>query len=747
MKQLHTIGLFALLALGLACQGDKPPEGYLHGSAETLWNEPLDLAAYNTGVTIINPFSTSNCGYCMFDGDFIRENYYRRAAERGDAFFGLCLFNPQRDIYTFQKHYRESPPVITSPLALHREYHNNGFPWLTVAKDGESVFQAVMTPYDYVFDSLAPVMWPEDPPALRPTSPLHMADRFIGENDRLDAVIVVADGDTAFITRFREHQEQLRERYAAQGWEYHPSNVPKYASELTEDDLKKSLQFYGDKLRLEVFRDKDIPVKVTEKTVTIGPFTFPRSEVYVRACFPNPYAPTEYVSLILGRGLSGFVPFNYLDYMVARNGTTDILIRGHFDKSGPTWKFDPDRCIMSPAVKSFCADGVCPLPIDVSRTRPKLAKAVEESPLTETNTPHGPLFTFGAGTARFPRIAVDKQNTPWVTWEEDGDILLSSVQPVDSRRLYRIEHDSSDSFDPVIAAAGNDLWIFYLNDIEGYYRLYGRYLNGGDLSPEIAFSDRLASDVITPAVAGHENGSVVLAWSEWKANYKFPYYRLIDNRVPGEIKPVHHKIAENMPDYTCAWYPALAVASDGTIRSAWNQHYPETFAAFSGDLDSEGIAIGEGDIGGYPAVAFDRDNTFWVFWESYLWNRASGGEPQTIRAAFYDPGRNAFSVPGVVSDENQTVFNQTPCAAAGPDGPLWVAWSGRREELRPWGIYLVGKKDDTWSEPVLVSPDREHARAPSLAAAPDGAVWLAWHAGTGDAMKIKVLRYRPGPSL
>jgi len=75
----------------------------------------------------------------MVDGDFMRENYHNRAVERGDAFFGMCLFNPQRDVYTFQKHYRENASVITAPLGLHQKYHNNGFPWVTLFKNGREV--------------------------------------------------------------------------------------------------------------------------------------------------------------------------------------------------------------------------------------------------------------------------------------------------------------------------------------------------------------------------------------------------------------------------------------------------------------------------------------------------------------------------------------------------------------------------------------------------------------------------------
>jgi hypothetical protein len=357
------------------------------------------------------------------------------------------------------------------------------------------------------------------------------------------------------------------------------------------------------------------------------------------------------------------------------------------------------------------------------------------------STPHGRLFTVGGNASRFPRVAVDNDGVCWITWEEDGDIILSTVNTAGEQEFHLIENDSSDSFDPLIAVAGRDIWVFYLNDIGNYYRLYCRYLSGGRLSTEIPLSERAVCDAITPAVVSDGIGKLAIAWSEWRANFKYPKYRIINNRVLGDVQAMQHKAAESSPGYVCAWYPSLAMDDTGSIRGAWNQHYPATFAAYSGNLDAEPTEIGEGDIGGYPAVAFDNGNTFWVFWETFLWERTYGNIPQSIQAAYYDNGQGRFSVPMTLSDEMQTVYNQTPCVAVSPGGAVWVAWSGRADKDTLWGIYLVKRDGDYWSEPVMVSPVGEHSRAPSMTISNDGTLWLTWHAGTGDDMKIKVLRY------
>jgi len=101
--------------------------------AEDIWGNEVDLAGGN-GLVVINPFSTSNCGYCLIDGDFVRENYCKRTIKYGGKFYYMCLFNPQIDIYSFMKHYRKHAPVLNYPPSLH-SIHRDSFPMAIVLKN------------------------------------------------------------------------------------------------------------------------------------------------------------------------------------------------------------------------------------------------------------------------------------------------------------------------------------------------------------------------------------------------------------------------------------------------------------------------------------------------------------------------------------------------------------------------------------------------------------------------------------
>jgi hypothetical protein len=86
----------------------------------------------------------------------------------------MCLFNPQLDIYTFQKHFRWKDPVIlTFPPSLHR-YHENGFPALLAFKNGRQVLKEF---YNYArFDTLKTILW-NDSIRMHPTGQLHDEDK------------------------------------------------------------------------------------------------------------------------------------------------------------------------------------------------------------------------------------------------------------------------------------------------------------------------------------------------------------------------------------------------------------------------------------------------------------------------------------------------------------------------------------------------------------------------------------------
>jgi hypothetical protein len=821
------IGTVALPTLALtltatlaACAPDPAGHGdpttTLTGQAEDLWDTPIDLG-HLPGLVLIEPISPSNCGYCLVDGAFIQANYFAPNAAAGGRNFYQCLFNPQRDIQAYLKHLRSAGvPVLTFPPTLHR-YHRNGFPFLIAFRDRQAIYQSYSQPYEEKVRELGALFWPGRPVQVVLTSPSHMAGRFVFENETGIGIIVVPDGDAEALQRWLDRKAQ---------WRGNPGE-PKYEGDLTAEDLGKNLYFTGaiDRFRLAALQDPEAPVRIDAVKVQIGPHTFPRSEIALRAAYPNPHNRERYVQLSLqGEGGSNAPGNNWADYAVyavyaaAPRATPGapadgramqppaLLLEGLFQTlPGNRWVFADSLCFgpsgaeaRPPAAGETagetaaapCTGSSCPAPVAwnpevLQKPAAPQAPATTDLAATGELAAHGLLWTLGTAPARFPALAPGADGSCWVAWEERGDIYLAHLGETAPSAdavaeagagtggqagttvpagILAVEHDPSDSYDPVLAAAGDDMWVFYLNDRDGFYRLRARCLRGGAWSAEQLVSEMGPVDVITPAAAVGPGGGVIVAWSVWKANQRFLEYRAIAGDALGPVA-VAAAAPSELEDYTNAWYPSLAFAADGKPWGAWNQHYPASLSVCAGNLVSPAAAVTRvvadhdaSENGGYPAAVVDGAGDRWVIWESFGWDVLSG-TAQAILAAHWDTQKGAWGTSQALSTGAQTFFNQTPSAALDAGGVLWVAWSGRdrialdmgaggtnpedKAEHAPWGIYAVRREGDAWSEPMRISPEGTCARAPRVCAS--GAdVWIAWHTGVGDAMRIQVLRTARG---
>jgi len=159
--------LFAVVLLTIACSSGlsrmEQPETFddtkLQGIAEDLWGNKIDLKTYRKGLTLIQPFSPANCGYCLFDGEFIEESYFKNNKKFRGFNFYQCLFNPQLDIYSYIKHYHdEATPALTFPPTLHL-YHRNGFPFIIAFRNGKCIYSKWLSPYEETFRSLSATFW------------------------------------------------------------------------------------------------------------------------------------------------------------------------------------------------------------------------------------------------------------------------------------------------------------------------------------------------------------------------------------------------------------------------------------------------------------------------------------------------------------------------------------------------------------------------------------------------------------
>ncbi len=761
----------------------------LGGHAETLWGEPIDLGSVG-GLTLIAPFSPANCGYCLFDGEFVLENYLRPNLDRGGHSLHQCLFNPQRDVLAFLKHYREEGmPVLTYPPALHR-HHRNGFPFLIAFRDGTPLHAGSIHPYEETRARLSESFWSEEPP-VRLTSPTQMATRFLYENESRRSVFVFADGDSDALQEMAQRID---------GWRNRPG-VVSFEGDLTSEQLRLNLAYSGP---LERFHFRGLawgetPVRIDRDSVWIGPHPFPVGTIALQACFPNPNNPERYVVLSLS-GRDGRRPphRNWVDFAVyaapARKvasedatpggteeaaGSSDAawgapLLQGLFGHlPNGRWVYADSLTFPGAGDARDCAVGGCPAPVaarssasgggasppsspkDAFRppsapmgdSRPPSALIREPSPpgAEIVPSPHGTLHTLSGRGGRLPALACDRQGRCWVGWEEAGAVRLVAIEAGRVAAAHTIAEPGGDCFDVQLAADEGGLWIGYLSNPNGFYRFHVRRLTGGRLEPPVVLSALEPCDATTIALASDGRQQVVAAWSRWQANQRILRYRVIERSVLGPARDV--RIAPSSIDYANAWYPSLAFDGRREPWGAWNQHYPATLGVCAGFLDQQASSVTRlgadersHELGGYPCALTDDTGTRWVVWESFGWD-VLGGRAQRILASRFDDATGRWTLAETISDPGQTDLNQTPCAAVDAEGDLCVVWSGRKTSSEdPWGIYAARRRGGAWTTPARISPRGTCARAACIAADATGALWVCWHAGTGDAMRIAVLR-------
>ena len=693
----------------------------LEGVAEDLWGNKIDLSKYNKGLVLMHPFSPSNCGYCLVDGEFVKVNYYENTKKEGGQFFGTCLFNPQLDVYSFMKHYREDFPVLAGPVSLHK-YHRDGFPYMIAFNDGELIYSNPILPYEDKFHELREKFWKGKDIPLRPTSPLKLAEGFIWENESQAGVIVCADGDevrfNAYQKRYKELQERSQGKFSA--------FTAKYESQLTDEDYRKNLCYDGftEGFKFKPLEGEEAPITMASDMIKFGNYTFPKAGTGINACFPNPLNKEKYIILsIRGSNVKTNVYERWLDYTIYGNtiagfdNKANILVHGLFEKNGGDWNFSESL--------AYDSEDEIPESIIIHKEHKPFQSKYEA-------TGNGELWTLGNSECRFPSTIVDHNGICWTAWEEQGDIMLASVAKGNEQKVIYVEDDQSDSFNPLLAVDNENVWIFYLNNHDGFYRLYAKYLDGHNLSDEICISGKEPMDVVTPAATFDDNGRIIVTWSEWQANGRILKYLTIIGKALGQTQMV--KVAG---DSGFAWCPSLAMDSNGKVWGTWNQHYPSILCVCVGDLTNEAKVVN--DTGGYPSIVFDKNSTPWVFWESSAWDVFSQQKTQTILASYYDSENQQWS-PSDALSMDQTLMNQTPKAVVDKEGMIWVVWSGRKDENSPWNIYVSYFDGNSWSDPKIVSSEGENARAPVIFIDENNMVWITWHSGTGSDMKIKVLK-------
>lgn len=244
-----------------------------------------------------------------------------------------------------------------------------------------------------------------------------------------------------------------------------------------------------------------------------------------------------------------------------------------------------------------------------------------------------------------------------------------------------------------------------------------------------------------------------------------------------------------------AWEPASVLASGGGEKGPWRQndsrydYVDDPTAAFGpgGDLALAWVDQGRKDVffrlasGGdapanvsrsratfswQPRIALPRDRpgTVYLLWQEIIFSGGShGGEILFARSS--DGGRH-FAAPLNLSRsrggdgkgrlDSRTWSNGSHDIAVGADGSILVAWTEYEGAL--W-LARSGDGGASFTKPrQLAGSQARPARAPALATAPGGRVYLAWTVGEDPGADIELaqsndsgasfgpaLRMAPGP--
>lgn len=171
--------------------------------------------------------------------------------------------------------------------------------------------------------------------------------------------------------------------------------------------------------------------------------------------------------------------------------------------------------------------------------------------------------------------------------------------------------------------------------------------------------------------------------------------------------------------------PTVAQAPDGSLWAAWvidvGDDWEIVTSSWNGELwtPAEIVFANPDRWDTMPSLVFDADGVAWLAWSS-----TTGTDDILHLSHWTDRG---WSVPQEVP-AGHTIPNRQPVLASAPNGGLWLAWvgfDGNDDE-----IYAAFGDGHTWSEPQRISSDDADPAAydtqPRLAVGPDGSVWLAW---------------------
>ncbi len=701
--------------------------------AENLWGKeiPIDKIIQNEKPTIIVPFSSSHCGYCLEDGFYTEKNYIQNNTSFGGNSYHMSLFNPQLDVYTFQKHFHWNSDILTYPISLYK-YHEDGFPTVLAFKKGKQIFKEF---YDYSkLDTLSEKLW-NGSKKLIPTSDLQMASVLVGENQINGAVFIYPQK-----TKIPKKDIEL-----AKKWK---NGECKNINQLSQNDLKKHLYLKGNFSFEEIsnfFKNTNLPVKFINNTITIGNYKFDYSKTGIYFTCPNPFNKHKYIIIDIKNNNQLNELVNYLDfvlYQTDKQNTVKVLY-GHFNKEDNfNWTFSEKNSFSDRNKTQFCKQQ-CEIPRKQILPKNNTNKIFYSVKKTDEIV----QYTFGNDFCKFPDILADKQRNIWTVWEENGDINLAKIDINGKVKTIKIEQNTSDSYNAKLAFSNGKIWVFYLNNQSGYYWLYYKTYDDLRLSDEMLFNTKKPYDIIFPSIA-YRNNEITVYYSKWISNYRLLAYAQLEESIKTKEKYIKVCPSKYTNNYINAWFSSISYDDSNNVWGAWNQHYPSTFGICGSKLNEKAQPItqsaekmGDWEKGGYPNIFTNKNNKYIVWQSSDIWGLYNQTKTQNIKFSKYNNQLKKWSLGEIISVPNQIYINETPTGVVDKNDIIRVVYSGRtKEKNSKWGIYLTSFENNKWTRPKLISENNVNARSPKIIVNNDNSLWVTWHNGTGKNMNIKVMK-------
>ncbi len=209
---------------------------------------------------------------------------------------------------------------------------------------------------------------------------------------------------------------------------------------------------------------------------------------------------------------------------------------------------------------------------------------------------------------------------------------------------------------------------------------------------------------------------------------------------------------QNESNYDYVDDPSVAIDEQGSVALVWvDQRGKDVFfQLYSPQNTPSGerinVSRSPASFSWLPRVAFAPGNPrqIYVLWQEIIFSGGShGGDILFARsedggATFSEPMNLSRSVAGDGKGRiNRDVWhNGSLDLVAGGDGAVYAAWTEYE------GTLWVARSRDAGQSfaPLVRIQEKQPARAPSLALAADGTVYLAWTVGEDDAADIRLAR-------